>query len=441
MKICPRHIDICLREIIFCASNILFAVLTLFLAVFFLALLFFVLFLLQRKKSNTRKQELIQLAQKYQQQQVENARLAATLESEQQLFTEKITLLQEARDELKLQFKNLAGEIFDDKSRKFNQQNSDNLGAILTPFHKELGALRKEIGEIYNKDSRERFALKEQIGQLVDTSRHLGEEANTLALALKGDNKMQGNWGELVLERLLEVSGLRKGIEFTTQDGYRNEDNKLLKPDVIIHLPDKRNIIIDAKTSLLSWSNYLNSDKEEEQQQAIKDLLASLRTHFTGLGGKDYPAAKGMQSLDFVLMFIPIEAAFATACRYDSALLEDALRHNVILVGPTSLLPTLRTIENIWKFQQQEKNAKEIARRATLLYDKFCSFVEEMKKLGKQLDNTRNSYDSALNKLSQGRGNLIAQAVKLQDLGVQPKKELPQSIIETADLADEKNPS
>ncbi len=414
---------------LFIVFSIVFAIFA-----FGFALLFFVLFLLQRKKSNIRKQELTQLAQKYQQQQVENARLVARLESEQQLFTEKITLLQEARDELKLQFKNLAGEIFDDKSRKFSQQNSDNLDAILTPFHKELGELRKEIGEIYNKDSRERFALKEQIGQLVDTSRHLGEEANTLALALKGDNKMQGNWGELVLERLLEVSGLRKGIEFSTQEGYRNEDNQLLKPDVIIHLPDKRSIIIDAKTSLLSWSNYLSSDKEEEQQQAIKDLLASLRTHFTGLGGKDYPAAKGVQSLDFVLMFIPIEAAFATACRYDSALLEDALKHNVILVGPASLLPTLRTIDNLWKFQQQEKNAREIARRATLLYDKFRSFVEEMEKLGRQLDGARSSYDAAINKLSRGQGNLIAQTVKLQELGVQPKKDLPQTIVEQAEI-------
>ncbi len=378
--------------------------------------------------------EFTQLLQKYQQLQLENTGLTARLESEQRLFTEKITLLQEAKDELKLQFQHLAGEIFDDKSKKFSQQNSERLGAILSPFHQELGELRKEINEIYAKDSRERFALKEQIVQLQDASRHLGDEANSLALALKGDNKIQGNWGELVLERLLEVSGLRKGVEFTTQNGYRNETNQLLKPDVVIHLPDKRNVIIDAKTSLLSWSNYLNSDKKEEQQQAIKELLASLRSHFTGLGGKNYPAVKGLHSLDFVLMFIPVEAAFAAACRHEPALMEEALGHNVILTSPSSLLPTLRTIENLWKFQQQEKNAREIASRAALLYDKFCNFVGEMEKLGKQLDNAHNSYNSALNKLSRGQGNLIAQTMKLQELGVQPKKELSSSIMEQAEL-------
>ncbi len=412
-----------------------FPLVTLFLLLLILfsfvsTLLLSFLFQKSRREKIRLQQELESLGSEVQEHQLRNVRLTAKLESEQQLFTEKLTLLQEAKEELKFQFASLASEIFDDKSKKFSEQNSDKLHSILTPFHKELGELRKEISDIYNQDSRERFALKQEISHLLETSHHLGEEANNLALALKGDNKMQGNWGELVLERLLEVSGLRKGVEFSTQGGYRDDNNQLLKPDVIIHLPDKRNVIIDAKTSLLAWSNYLSSNDAATQQQAVKELLASLRGHFTGLGQKNYPGIKELHSLDFVLMFVPIEAAFATACRHAPALMEEALRHNVILTCPTSLLTTLRTIENIWKFKQQEKNAKEIAHRATMLYDKFRSFLEEMEKLGKQLDNARSSYDSALNKLSQGRGNLVAQTIKLKELGVQPRQELPQSIVE-----------
>ncbi len=414
----------------------LFALFSLLFTLLFFSftLLFLALFYKSKKRCVVQKQQLEQLAAELQETRLDNVRLGDRLESEQRLFTEKLTLLQEARAELKLQFASLAGDIFDDKSRTFSEQSRDRLHTILSPFHRELGELRKEIGAIYNKDSRERFALKQEIAQLVETSRHLGEEAEGLALALKGDNKIQGNWGEFVLERLLEVSGLRKGVEFTTQSGYRNDDNQLLKPDVVVHLPDKRNVIIDAKTSLLSWRHYLNAEGEENQRQAVKELLSSLRSHFIGLSKKGYPGITELNSVDFVLMFIPIEAAFATACYHQPALMEEALGHNVILTSPTSLLPALRTVQNVWRFEQQEKNAKEIARRATLLYDKFRSFLEEMEKLGRQLDNARGSYDAAINKLSRGRGNLVAQTVKLQELGVQPKQELPQSIVDKADL-------
>lgn len=392
-------------------------------------------FLIRRNRKNRHQQEeLAHLKEELHEYQLRNTRLATRLESDQQLFTEKLSLLQEARDELKLQFSQLAGQIFEDRSTKLSELNHEKLDALLTPFNRELNELRREINEIYSKDSRERFALKQEISQLQEINRHLGDEANSLSQALKGDNKTLGNWGELVLERLLETSGLRRGVEFSTQTGHRSSDNQLLKPDVIIHLPGSRDIIIDAKTSLLAWSRYLATEKQEEQQRAMTALLHSLRTHFTGLGAKNYPGARGLHSLDFVLMFIPIEAAFAAACRHDPSLLEDALSHNVVLVSPTTLLATLRTVENIWKFEQQGKNAREIARRAGLLYDKFRSFLDELEKLGRQLDNARTSYDNAISRLSQGQGNLISQAVQLKELGVQPKRDLPEQIIRQAEL-------
>ncbi len=402
--------------------------------VFFLLFLLTLFFFLQGNRLNKKQQE--QLRQKraeLHESQIYNTRLVVKLENDQKLFTEKLTLLQEARDELKVQFTNLAGQIFDDKSKKLSELNREKLDTLLSPFNRELCQLRTEINAIYNKDSRERFALKQEISQLQELNRHLGTEAKNLTMALKGENKTAGNWGEMVLEKLLEISGLRKGIEFTCQSGHRGVDNQLLRPDVIVHLPDKRDIIIDAKTSLLPWCRYLETDSPDLQQKAMKELLVSLRSHITGLSKKDYPGLKELHSLDFVLMFIPVEAAFAAACGHDTTLIEEALSHNVILVSPTTLLPTLRTVQNIWKFERQEKNAQEIAHRATLLYDKFRIFLEEMEKLGKQLDNARNSYESAIRKLSEGQGNLISQAIQLKELGVQPKKELPSGLVEKAD--------
>lgn len=409
------------------------------LSLFFFSIVLVYLFLREKKENRQLRQEMNRSRAEIHEQEIRNTRLTSKLESDQQLFTEKLTLLQDARDELKLQFSQLAGQIFDDSSKKFSTVHSEKLSDLLTPFNRELAGLRQEMNSIYNKDSRERFALKQEISQLQEINRHLGDEANNLTQSLKGDNKTLGNWGELVLERLLETSGLRKGIEFSTQGGYRDSNNQLLKPDVIIHLPDNHDIVIDAKTSLLSWSRYLGTEEEGERQQALKALVTSLRTHFTGLGTKNYPSAQGLHSLDFVLMFIPIEAAFATACRHDPTLLEDALSHNVILASPTTLLTTLRAVQNIWRFEQQEKNAQEIARRAGLLYDKFRSFLEELEKLGRQINTAQSSYNNVINKLSQGQGNIISQAIQLKELGVQPKRDLPETIIKQAELFPEKN--
>lgn len=365
---------------------------------------------------------------------IREAKLITLLKNERRHGAEKLRLLGEAREELRLQFTHLAGQIFDDKSARFSELNSDKLDAILQPFSTQLGALKQEINEIYRNDSRERLSLKNEILHLRELNQQVTEEANNLTNALKGDTRIQGNWGELVLEKVLERSGLRQNIEYETQGGFRDRDNRLLKPDVIIHLPDGKDIIIDSKVSLVSWERYVNSDDGRQQATHLGDLLSAVRSHITSLGKKDYPGLLGVQSLDFVLMFMPLEGAFSTLFQEEDELFLEALAQNIIMVTPTTLLATLRTIENIWHYERQSKNSLEIAKRAGVMYDKFRGFVEDMEKIGKQLATCHSSYDSALLKLAQGRGNLVAQAEQLRELGVQVKKELPKSITDTAEL-------
>ena len=365
---------------------------------------------------------------------IREAKLITLLKNERRHGAEKLRLLEEAREELRLQFTHLAGQIFDDKSARFSELNSDKLNAILQPFSAQLGALKQEINEIYRIDNRERLSLKNEILHLRELNQQVTEEANNLTNALKGDTRTQGNWGELVLEKVLERSGLRRNIEYDTQGGFRNRDNRLLKPDVIIHLPDGKDIIIDSKVSLISWERYVNSDDMHQQAIHLGNLLHAVRSHIKSLGSKDYSGLLGVRSLDFVLMFMPIEAAFSTLFQEEDELFIEALAQNIIIVTPTTLLATLRTIENIWHYERQSKNSMEIAKRAGVMYDKFRSFIEDMEKIGKQLATCHSSYDSALVKLAQGRGNLVAQAEQLRELGVQVRKELPKAITEIAEL-------
>lgn len=365
---------------------------------------------------------------------IREAKLITLLKNERRHGAEKLRLLEEAREELRLQFTHLAGQIFDDKSARFSELNSDKLNAILQPFSAQLGALKQEINEIYRIDNRERLSLKNEILHLRELNQQVTEEANNLTNALKGDTRTQGNWGELVLEKVLERSGLRRNIEYDTQGGFRDRNNRLLKPDVIIHLPDGKDIIIDSKVSLISWERYVNSDDVHQQTIHLGNLLHAVRSHINSLGSKDYSGLLGVRSLDFVLMFMPIEAAFSTLFQEEDELFIEALAQNIIIVTPTTLLATLRTIENIWHYERQSKNSMEIAKRAGVMYEKFRSFIEDMEKIGKQLATCHSSYDSALVKLAQGRGNLVAQAEQLRELGVQVRKELPKSITDIAEL-------
>ena len=366
------------------------------------------------------------------QRKVREARLVTIIRAERRNSGEKLALLESAREELRLQFGALAQEIFDDKSRTFTTQSRERLEATLKPVHLQLDALKKEIQQTYLSDTRERASLQQELLQLQQMNRQMSEEALNLTRALKGDRKLQGNWGELVLERVLEQSGLRKGQEYETQLSLRDSDQRTFRPDVIVRLPENRHIVIDSKVSLVAWERCCASDDETVREEALRELVKAIRAHIVGLAGKKYEELEGISSLDFVLMFMPIEAAFLAAAQKDDQLLAEAFARKIVIVTPTTLLATLKTVENLWRYEHQSRNSLEIARRAGTLYDKFCGFVEDMEKIGKQLDSCQQTYNGAMNKLSRGRGNLVAQAQQLTELGVQGKKELPATLLEPA---------
>ena len=364
---------------------------------------------------------------------IANSRLEERLQLEHEHGREKSELLQNAREELQLQFKTLANEIFEEKSRNLTARNNDKLDTLLQPFREQIQSFRNRIDTIFMEETKDRSSLKTEIVNLRELNRQINREAKNLTEAITGSNKLLGTWGEMVLERLLEQSGLRKGHEYDTQVGLRDNDNRLLKPDVIIRLPENREIVIDSKVSLTAWSRYINSDDELERQQAMTDHLQSIKNHLSGLKKKDYSSLKTINSLEFVLMFIPIDAAFMTAMQCEERLMSDMYSHRIIIVTPTTLLATLKTVEHIWQLEKQNSNALEIAGKAGLLYDKFCGFLEDMEKLGRQFDTCRESYDRALNKLSRGRGNLISQTRDFPNLGVQTKKEIPRTFLNETD--------
>ncbi|MBN2644785.1 MAG: DNA recombination protein RmuC [Desulfuromonadaceae bacterium] len=364
----------------------------------------------------------------------QNARLQTRLTEQQQQNEEKLQLLERAREQLRDQFKSLAQEILEEKGKRFTEHNSAGLQAILTPFRDQLQDFKKKVDDVYTNDVRERASLKQELENLRRLNQQINEEATNLTRALKGDHKVQGNWGELVLERVLEQSGLRRGSEYDCQGGFRDADQRLLKPDVIVHLPEDKDIIIDSKVSLVAYERYCNEEEPQQREQALRDHVAAVRQHITGLSEKDYTALKGVRSLDFVLMFMPVEAAFMAAFQADEGLFNHAFAKRIVVVTPTTLLATLRTVENIWRYERQNQNAQAIAERAGAVYDKLRGFIEDMEKLGAQLSTLDQTYHGAMNKLCQGRGNLVSQASRFVDLGVKVRKPLPKTVLERAEL-------
>ena len=338
---------------------------------------------------------------------------------------EKIDLLKQAGDDMCLQFKNLAHEIFDEKTQILTRQNSEKIDYLLKPYQEQLSAFRDRIETIFLEESRDHSSLKQELLNLRQLNDRINDEAVRLSRAISGDNRQQGSWGEIILERLLEQSGLRNGHEFETQTALRDDTNRLYRPDVIIHLPDDKDIVIDSKVSLSGWSKFVNADNESDREQALEEHIKSIRNHLKTLSQKDYSSLKGLRTLDFVLMFLPIEGAYTTALQAEEKLLPEMYARKVIVVTPTTLLATLRMVEYFWQHERQSRNAVEIAERAGSLYNKLRGFLADMEKLGLQLDNCKDSYDMAINKLSQGRGNLISQAARFPDLGVKVKEELP----------------
>lgn len=372
------------------------------------------------------------LQEKSSEQQMRITRVETQLVAEQQKSEEKLAILKDAENSLNLHFQALANRIFDEKSEKFGQENRERVSSLLQPLQEQLRGFQKRIDDIQVNDIRERTSLKEEILHLRELNQQINREATNLTRALRGDKKRQGSWGELVLERVLEKSGLRKGMEYSIQQSFRTSEHQLRKPDVIIHLPDGKDIIIDSKVSLLAWEKYISAE-EEEKQRYLSEHINNIRNHVKDLSTKDYSSLPGIHTLDFVLLFLPIDSSFGAAVESDPKLFSDAYEQRIIIVTPTTMLATLQTIENLWRYEHQNRNAREIADRAGAIYDKLCGFLEDMDKIGKQLATCTTTYDAAMNKLARGRGNIVAQAGKLTELGVSTKKKIPSAIQDLAD--------
>lgn len=369
--------------------------------------------------------------------QAERAELAARLEAERLASHEKLHLLLQAKETLADQFKSLASDILEEKSKRFAEQNQHSLAQLLEPLKSRLTAFQGKVEEVYVQEGKDRSALSQQVRQLVELNQALSLDAKNLTEALKGSAKTQGNWGELILERVLEASGLRKGEEYHVQHSHLREDGSRAQPDVVIHLPEERRLVVDAKVSLVAYERSITAHTDEDRALGVRQHLESVRAHIKGLSDKKYEALYGLKSLDFVLMFVPIEPAFMQALAHDEELFMDAWHRNVLMVSPSTLLFVVRTVAHLWRQEAQTRNAQEIARRGADLYDKLCGFVDDLQGVGMRLTQAQASFEAAQRKLSSGRGNLIRQADLLRDLGVKPSKALPTELLEDAKLQDE----
>ena len=355
-----------------------------------------------------------------------------SLAKERETAAEKIQLLTEAREALSNQFKALAGEILEEKSKRFSEQNQESLGTLLDPLKVQLGEFRKKVEEVYVQEGKDRVELKKQVEMLAELNRTIGEEARNLTTALQGSNKVQGNYGELVLEKVLEASGLRKGHEYHVQVSHTNEEGRRLQPDVVIELPGDRRLVVDSKISLDAYQQAVTAEDDASRETSLKAHITSLQTHIRGLSEKNYQKLYGLKSLDFVIMFVPLEPAFMMAVTHQRDLFGDAWNRNVLLVSPSTLLFVVRTVAHLWRQEAQTRNAQEIAEQGASLYEKLAGFVKDLDDLGSRLRQAQESYDGAYSKLSTGKDNAIRQAQKLVQLGVKPKKSLPEPLVEKA---------
>lgn len=364
-------------------------------------------------------------------------RLEVALESERQQGLGRIESLNEAKEALTIQFKNLANEILDDKTRRFTEQNALSLDALLKPLQTKLTEFKEQVSTSYANESRERFALKSEIERLSALNVKMSDETRSLTQALKGDSKVQGNWGELVLESILESSGLRKGEEYLVQESHTQVDGSRLQPDIVVRLPEGRHLVVDSKVSITAYARHAESVDADTAQIELAAHIQSLRQHIQGLSSKNYSSLYGVGSVDFVLMFIPIEPAFLLALKSAPNLYQEALAKNIVLVCPSTLMATLRTVAHLWRQDHQNKNALEIARQCGALYDKFVGFIDDMEKLGQRIDQAQTSYHDAFSKLKTGKGNLIRTAEKVRELGVKPSKTLPAGLLDATENTDD----
>ena len=353
----------------------------------------------------------------------------ARLEQERRAAEEKLALLAEARVELSHQFETLAARIFDEKAKRFGEQNQAGMDALLTPLREKLGEFQQKVEGLQQEGVVGRTELRTHIETLSKLNDRLSAEASSLASALKGSSKTQGDWGEVLLERMLEDAGLRKGEEYRVQESFSREDGTRARPDVILNLPGEKHLVIDAKVSLVDYNAYCECNDEASRTISLAKHVASLREHIRGLSRRKYQTLYQLQSIDFVVMFVPIEPAYLLALSKDGRLWQEAWENNVLLASPGTLFPIIRTVAHLWRQERQNRNVQEIVDRGALLYDKLSAFATDLVKVGTGLDTARDSYDKAMNKLTTGRGNVIGQAEKLKGLGVKPSKHMPKEML------------
>lgn len=366
---------------------------------------------------------------------IQISRYEAEMENLQQKNTEQKGEVEKLQEKFTKEFENLANRILDVKSEKFTKQNKENIENILIPLKEKIKTFEDKVEKSQKENISIHSSLKEQLLNLQSQNLKITQEAENLTKALKGDSKMQGNWGELVLERVLEKSGLEKDREYSVQQSFTREDGSKVLPDVIINLPDGKKMVVDSKVSLTAYERYINSE-EEFQERYLKEHISSIKTHVDQLSSKKYEDLYEMESPDFVLMFVPIEPAFAIAINNDNSIYNKAFEQNIVIVTPSTLLATLRTIDSMWNNEKQQRNAIEIARQAGALYDKFEGFISDLTKLGKKMDEAKIEYKGAMNKLVEGRGNIITSIEKLKKMGAKAKKSLPDKYLERAQQDD-----
>ena len=355
----------------------------------------------------------------------------------QQKLTEQKSEVENLQEKFTKEFENLANKIFEEKGNKFTEQNKEKLSDILNPLGEQINKFEQKVEDTNKESIKGHASLKEQLQMLKEMNQQITQEAKNLTTALKGQSKTQGNWGEFILESILEKSGLVKGREYVVQESITAESGRRFQPDVIITLPENKSIIIDSKVSLVGYEKFVSSEDENEKQLGLREHINSIRSHIKNLSGKNYQNLYQLDSLDFVLMFMPIEPAFAVAVQSDASLFTDAFEMNIVIVSPSTLLATLRTISSIWRQENQNKNALEIARQSGEMLDKFASFVDDLITIGKGLVSTKDNYDKAMNKLTEGRGNLISRSEKIKKLGAKASKSLPTGVLNRADIEGE----
>ncbi|MBA7516687.1 hypothetical protein ES705_08735 [subsurface metagenome] len=338
----------------------------------------------------------------------------------------------EIREKFTTEFRNLANEILEEKSKKFTEQNKTNLDQILKPLNERIKEFEKKVEETYDKEAQQRFSLKEEVKRLAELNQQISKEASSLTKALKGESKTLGNWGEVILESILERTGLRKGLEYTVQDSFTVEDKKRFQSDVIVHYPGERSIVIDSKVTLTAYDNYIAAEDESLRKAALKEHLASVKNHINELYSKNYQDIEEIKTLDFVVMFMPVEPAYLLAIQNEPQLWSYAYEKRILLISPTNLVAVLKMIESLWKQEYQNRNVFEIARQGGELYDKFVGLIEDLNDVGNKIKQTQKSYEASMNKLSTGKGNLIKRAQNIKELGVKTKKTLPGNLLSSA---------